>query len=224
MDADRFARELPELFEDFPRSERPRGRRFDDILAAIPSLAKENNLALVNLAASLLADGEAYVEAGTYHGASLIAAMRGNDGGEFVGIDNFSFTSGVAAGRTFPGADRGALEANLARFGASGARIVEGDVQAVLERGELDGTRIGAFYYDAAHDYDSQLGGLRAVEPYLADEALLIVDDSDWEQVGRAVQDYLVGEPLAESLVTIGGSSRGLPQWWEGVVVLLWRR
>src|SRR5207302_6046343 len=88
---ERFAAALPELFDDFPRSEHPRGRRFDDVIGAVPNLAMENNLALVNLAVSLLDPGESYVEAGTYMGASLIAAARGNEGADLVAIDNFRF-------------------------------------------------------------------------------------------------------------------------------------
>src|SRR5262249_42521967 len=68
MDVPRFAAELPGLFEDSPRSREPRGRRFDDILAVVPNLAAENNLALINLAVSLLEPGEIYVEAGTFMG------------------------------------------------------------------------------------------------------------------------------------------------------------
>ena len=40
MVVERFAAELPELFDDFPRSEHPRGRRFDDVIAGIPNLAE----------------------------------------------------------------------------------------------------------------------------------------------------------------------------------------
>src|SRR5919204_725108 len=90
MDVERFAAELPRLCDDFPDSPHPRGRRFDDVVERVPNLACENNLALVNLAASLLDDGESYVELGTYHGASLIAAMRGNESRDFFAVDNFS--------------------------------------------------------------------------------------------------------------------------------------
>jgi hypothetical protein len=93
VEPDRFLSGLPVLFDDFPRSEAPRNGRFEEVLAAVPGLAKPNNLALLNLAASLLADGESYVEVGTYRGTSLIAAMLGNDG-DFVGIDNFSLGDG----------------------------------------------------------------------------------------------------------------------------------
>jgi hypothetical protein len=90
VDVDRFAAELPGLFDDFPRSEIPRGRRFDDVIDGIPNLATENVLALLNLAASLLGPDESYVEVGSFYGASLIGAMRGNTG-NFVAIDRFSF-------------------------------------------------------------------------------------------------------------------------------------
>ena len=88
MDSDRFLRELPGLFDDFPRSEHPRDRRFAPVLE-LENLASENVLALLNLAASCLGPDEAYVEVGVYHGASLIAAMLGNEEHRFVAVDSF---------------------------------------------------------------------------------------------------------------------------------------
>jgi predicted O-methyltransferase YrrM len=222
LDIDRFVAELPRLFDDFPRSEQPRGRRFDDIVEGVPNLARENNLALVNLAASLLAPGESYVEAGTFHGASLIAAMRGNEG-DFVAIDNFSFGAIEVAGRKLPAASQESLEGNLARFGVTGATILAGDTLDVLERGALGDRRVGVFYYDADHDHDATVRALQLIEPSLADKALLIVDDSDWERVGSATRDYLAQQPNAELVFEIGGREPGQPWWWEGMHVLAWR-
>ena len=222
MDVDRFTRELPELFEDFPQSRNPRGQRFDDIVAGVPNLAEENNIALVNLAATLLEPGESYVEAGTYMGASLIAAMRGNEGKDFVGLDDFSFPGVEVKGRKLPPASRAHLEANLERFGAHGTTILEGDALALLREGALGDRTVGVYYYDASHSYEHQLEGLRVIEPHLADRALLIVDDSDWDDVGRATHDYLSSQPRARLVFEIGGEDRGQPWWWEGVMVLAW--
>ena len=72
MNVERFERELPRLFERFPESPRPRDRRFEEVLEAVPGLARENNLALLNLAAGLLGSRESYVEVGSFYGASLI--------------------------------------------------------------------------------------------------------------------------------------------------------
>lgn len=211
MRIERFEQELPLLFERFPESPHPHSRRFAELLEAVPGLARENNLALLNLAASLREPGERYVEVGAYRGTSLVAAMLGNDGG-FVAIDDFSFREG----------SRGQLEGNLARFGLSGVEILEGDVFELLRAGALAAAPVGVYYYDAAHSYQEQRSGLELVEPYLAARALAIVDDSDWPQVAAATSDYLAGQPKARLLLEIPGKSRGLPAWWEGVQVLAW--
>jgi predicted O-methyltransferase YrrM len=217
LDADRFLRELPELFDDFPGSEHPRDRRFQPVVDTVENLASENVLALLNFAASLLEPDEAYVEVGVYHGASLIASMLGNDGKRFVGIDSFGFRD----------ASLEKVQTNLERFGVLSSdqarpEILVGDAFELVPGGALDGTQIGLWYYDAAHDYDSQVEGLQMAEPLLAPGALMIVDDTDWEDVERAMNDYVAAQPRAERILTVEGKSRGYPQWWEGMQVLRW--
>ena len=212
MDADRFLAELPQLFDDYPRSEHPRDRRFQPVAEGVENLARENNLALLNLAASLLEADEAYVEVGVYHGASLIASMLGNEDKRFVGIDSFAFRDATLEG----------VEANLERFGLSRPELLVGDAFELVPGGALDGVPIGVWYYDAAHDYDSQVEGLRIAEPLLVPGALMIVDDTDWDHVARAMDDYLAAQPRARRILTLDGKSRGAPQWWEGMQVLVW--
>jgi predicted O-methyltransferase YrrM len=213
VNADRFLAELPRLFEDFPRSEHPLDRRFQPVVEQVTNLASENVLALLNVAASLLGEDEAYVEVGVFHGASLIAAMTGNEGRRFVGIDSFGFRD----------ASLEEVERNLGRFGLPTPEILVGDAFELVRGGALGDTKIGLWYYDAAHDYDSQVEGLRMAEPHLAPGALVIVDDTDWDQVDRAMDDYLAEQPRARRLLTIDGKTRGQPWWWEGMQVLEWR-
>jgi predicted O-methyltransferase YrrM len=212
VNADRFLEELPGLFEDFPRSPHPRDRRFAPVADEVENLACENNLALLNLAASCLEGDEAYVEVGVFHGASLIAAMLGNEGKRFVGIDSFGFRD----------ASLEKVEANLARFGLPRPEILVGDAFELVPAGALDGTSIGVWYYDASHSYEAQLEGLRIAEPLLVPGALVVVDDTDWEDVERALDDYLAAQPRARRILTIEGKSRGAPHWWEGMQALVW--
>jgi len=212
MDAERFLEELPRLFEDFPASEHPIDRRFAPIVDEVENLAAENVLALLNLAAACLGPDEAYVEVGVFHGASLIAAMRGNEDKRFVGIDRFGFRD----------ASLEKVERNLERFGLPRPELLVGNAFELVPNGALGSTRIGLWYYDAAHDYESQLQGLRIAEPWLAPGALLIVDDTDWRDVERAMDDYLAEQPRAGRILTIEGKERGFPQWWEGMQVLVW--
>lgn len=211
MDVDRFLRDLPAQFDDFPQSEKPRDLRYAEVLEAVPGLAQPNNLALLKVAASCLGEGEAYVEVGTYRGTSLIAAMLGN-AGTFVALDNWSMGEG----------SREQLDLNLARFGLTGAELLEGDAFETLRGGALEGRTVGVYYYDNGHEYEQQLDGMRLIEPYLASPALVIVDDTDWERVERAVDDYLEQQPRATEILSIDGKDRGAPQWWEGMRVLRW--
>jgi protein O-GlcNAc transferase len=211
VDIERFERGLHEIFADFPSSEEPRGRRFTRIIDEVPGLARENNLALLNLAASGLEPGESYVEVGVMNGTSLIGAMVGNEG-DFVAVDDFSFRDVSIV----------QVEANLERFGVEGATILEGDAFALIPTGALGDRKVAVYYYDADHSYDRQLEALRMIEPFLAERALLIVDDTDWEQVARATHDYLASQPKARMLVWIPGKEKGFPAWWEGVQVLAW--
>jgi len=212
MNADRFLEELPQLFEDFPRSEHPLDRRFQPVAEDVENLARENNLALLNLAAACLERDEAYVEIGVFHGASLIAAMLGNEGKRFVGVDSFAFRD----------ASLEKVHANLARFGLTPPEIVVGDAFELVPAGALRDVPIGIWYYDAAHSYEAHLRGLRIAEPLLVPGALVIVDDTDWDDVARAMDDYLVEQPRARRVLTLDGKLRGAPQWWEGMQVLVW--
>ena len=212
MNADRFLEELPQLFEDFPRSEHPLDRRFQPVAEDVENLARENNLALLNLAAACLEGDEAYVEIGVFHGASLIAAMLGNEGKRFVGVDSFAFRD----------ASPEKVRANLAHFGLTPPEIVVGDAFELVPAGAFRDVPIGIWYYDAAHSYEAQLEGVRIAEPLLVPGALVIVDDTDWDDVARAMDDYLAEQPRANRILTLDGTSRGAPHWWEGMQVLVW--
>jgi methyltransferase family protein len=221
LDTARFAAELPGLFDDFPRSQVPKGRRFDDVIEGIPNLATENVLALLNLAASLLAPGESYVEVGSFFGASLIGAMRGNEG-DFVAIDRFKFDVPKVRGRKLPKTSRAGLEESLTRFGAEQAAILEGDAFELIEGGALGDRRVGVYYWDGPHDHDGQLRGMRAIEPWLAADALILIDDYDWETVSAATHDFVAAEPRAELLVEIAGEAGDHVWWWDGVAAVAW--
>jgi predicted O-methyltransferase YrrM len=212
VNARRFLDELPELFDDYPRSEHPRDRRLQPVAEGVENLARENNLALINLAARCLEGDEAYVEIGVFHGASLIAAMLGNEDKRFVGVDSFGFRDATLE----------QVHENLARFGLAPPQILVGDAFELVPAGALGDVTIGVWYYDAAHSYEAQVNGLRIAEPLLAPGALVIVDDTDWDDVARAMDDYVAQQPRARRILEIGGKSRGAPQWWEGMQLLVW--
>lgn len=136
--------------------------------------------------------------------------MLGNEA-EFVALDNWSLGDG----------SREQLDENLDRYGLS-ATIIEGDAFETLRSDALADTKVGVYYYDDGHSYEQQLDGLRLIEPFLIEGAVAIVDDTDWDRVERAVDDYLAQQSRATEIFRAGGNDRGNSDWWEGVRVLRW--
>ena len=210
MDVEGFLSALPAAFADFPRSEVPLDRSLRPVLDAVDGLSEENNLALIGLAARHLEAGEAYVEAGTYRGRSLIAAALAGDA-ECIGIDDFSFDD----------SDPAALQANLERFGvATRARMLDGDAAAVLRASELP--PVGVFFYDADHSTEATRAAFEAVVPHLAGNALIAADNADWPKVRAAIDAFVDVHAEAEPALRIAGREGGQPWWWDGVDLIGW--
>lgn len=177
---------------------------------------------LLNLAFSLLPEGEAYLEVGTYMGKSLLSAMIGNPERSVYAVDNFS----QFEENSFP-----VLKANLERYDLyNRVNFCNGDFREIFNPGIIQ-EPIGLYFYDGGHDYESQYLGMKLVEPFLADEALILVDD--WRLApdsGSYAKDGTL-QAVAESdsrmrllyeLPARYNGDRGL--WWNGVGVLSYTR
>ncbi len=127
-------------------------------------------------------------------------------------LDDFGFRDGSVE----------QVEQNLARFGLPRPELLVGDVFELVRDGALGDMQVGVWYYDALHTYEAQLEGLRVAEPFLIPGALLIVDDTDWADVSRAMDDYVTEQPCARRILSVDGKDRGFPHWWEGMQVLRW--
>ena len=137
--------------------------------------------------------------------------MLGNEDKRFVGIDSFEF--------------RERRSRRWRRIRALRARR-SGDhrrrrVRARSGRSARE-TAVGVWYYDAAHSFEAQLEGLRIAEPLLVPGALVIVDDTDWDDVDRAMDAYVAAQARARRVLTIEGNVAACPEWWEGMQVLEW--
>ena len=120
--------------------------------------------------------GRATSRSGRYRGTSLIAAMVGNEDGRLRRdrqLLDQRRQPRASSRRTCPGS------------GWSSRRSIEGDAFQVIPGGALGEDASPSTTTTTAHAYEQQLDGLRMIEPWLADRALLIVDDTDWER-GRA--------------------------------------
>jgi protein O-GlcNAc transferase len=218
MRHERFAARLPALFEDWgtPRA-RPRDGRFGELAASIRCLSAPGTLQLLNLAVGLLETGEIYCEVGAYRGCTLVAALSGNEPARALALEDFSMFDPDGAGRA-------ELERNLVRFGVR--RRVE-LLDVAFERHFLETVaerRIGVYFYDAAHDYRSQLLGLLLAAPFLADRALVVVDDANWAAARQAAADFCACRPEARLALSLLTESVAHPSFWNGLQVIAWDR
>jgi len=154
-----------------------------------------------------------YVEVGTYHGSTLIAAAFGNTHLTAIGIDNFS--------EQFPNWDlrgnpREQLFANLERY-APHVSFIESDFRKVAWNGLPP---IDCFFYDGAHDFASQVDGVVHFAPRFADECLLLVDDWNGEEVQQGTLHAL--SLIADQFRVV--CSAALCDTWNNVGVFVLRR
>jgi predicted O-methyltransferase YrrM len=220
MDTDGFARALADVYGGDPQAaDVPAERTFAPIADGVAGWTTENGMALLNLAGRFLAEGEAYLEVGTFKGRSLCGAAHGAARGVFYGVENFRefFMDDPSA--------RPELEANVARWTPPGrVRIVEADAFELLRRRGAVPEPVGVYFYDGAHERLAHYLALGVAEQHLADEALVVVDDASWPLVGAATRRYLRRHPGYEVVVELAAQHEDDPRWHNGVLVLRYRR
>jgi hypothetical protein len=154
-----------------------------------------------------------YVEVGCYHGSTLIAAAYRNTHLSALGIDNFS-EDHPALNRH--GGPREQLPRNLHRY-APHAQFFEADFRSVA----LDESpAIDCFFYDGPHDREPTRDAVTHFAPWFAEEALLLVDDWNWESPRLGTYDGL--HDLRDRLQVVCSSA--LCDTWNNVGVFVLRR
>lgn len=228
MNIDAFQRTFAETFSAQDIQE-PDFSHWDPIVVASTDLCPDvqgmmslKKQRLLNKAFALLEPNEAYLEVGTYQGKSLLSAMLHNDRRPVYACDNFSQfdTNSLAITRS-----------NLSRYGLFDSVVFyDCDFLTIYDQKHLP-TPLGLYFYDGAHDDQSQYLGIKQVEPFLADEAIVLVDDwrfaPDSQSFARAATLRAATESphdwalLYELPARFNGDRAG---WWNGVGVLAFRR
>lgn len=218
MDLQAFRSALPDRFGgDFYSAELP-DDAFEKVIAEVDGMSTPHSLTLLNEAVRHLGPDEYYLEVGTYRGRSLIGAMLGHEHDRFVAIENFrefGFDPEIAQATVLDTLEKWGVRDRV--------RFLRGEAFSVLPRGVTPGP-VGVYFYDGAHSRLAQYLGLAVAEPWLADEALVIVDDATWPQVASSTQSYIDAHPGYELLHDFRAEHDFDPLWCNGVKVYAWRR
>jgi predicted O-methyltransferase YrrM len=219
MDTERFLETLPTSFNGDIRHGVPADPRFTSLTESVAGFTTAAELAVLNAAARSLPEGESYLEVGTFKGRSLLAALLDAPDRQFIAIENFLEFGMVGQ------AARDELDANLAKE-APGHRVmlVDGDCFKVLHDGVVSPRSVGVYFYDGAHTGVAHWLALAVVEPLLADEALVLVDDASWPMVRAATHRYVDNRDGWQVLLDLPAAQQDDPVWANGLLMLQFRR
>ncbi|XGV99594.1 MAG: tetratricopeptide repeat protein [Leptolyngbya sp. BL-A-14] len=219
MDYQRFKQQLPTLYHHWGNEAvQPQDPQFQAILQRIQGMTTANVLQLLNFAVACMEPGEVYCEVGCFQGSTLTGALLNHPDCLAYAIDNFSEFDVAHENQS-------KLMQNLATFGLEEqVFFCDQDFEAFFAdlRSLNPVERIGVYLYDGAHDYRSQLMGLLLAKPFLADRALIIVDDSNWDPVQQANWDFIAAHPQCSLLLDLPTPGNGHPTFWNGLQILSW--
>lgn len=180
----------------------------------VKGFATENKLMLLNLAVGRMEAGEVYVEVGTWRGLTVVGAAAGNGDRELFVCDDFSKS----------GSTRQALEANIDAYCEPGqVRIYVMDYRTFLRAAPWSPRKVGVFFYDGPHNWRHQLRALELIRGSLADDALIVIDDTDDLPVRAANDLFRRHVPAFEPVLEIRSPAYTHPYWWNGIQCFRWR-
>jgi hypothetical protein len=178
-------------------------------LLDVPRMSTMAIGAVLNRAVASMPAGQAFVNAGTWHGYTLLAAMAGNPDAICVGIDDFSEFGGPR-------------EESTARFEAARSNrhsFYDMDYRDYLA--DVHEGPIGVYLYDGADSYEAEFDALVAAEPFFADGCLVMADDTNRRPRRQAMLDFAEQSRDDYSLVLdVRTGANRHPTFWNGTLVL----
>jgi len=131
-----------------------------------------------------------YLEIGVFQGLTLTSTSLEAPAMPCYGIDNFATLDP-------DGTNLNIVKDRLYRFGAANAQLINLDFEQALENlGDHIGEhRVAVYFVDGPHDYRSQLICLTLIQPWLHENAVIVVDDANYPDVRWSTRDFLHAFP-----------------------------
>ncbi len=168
---------------------------------------------IINRGISEMAETDAYVNIGTWFGFTFFAGMIDNPDKICIGVDNFSELNPS-------GNVKEAFNLLFARYKKSPKHnFFDRDYIDYFEK--IHKEKIGFYLYDANHTYENQLKGLQIAEPFFSDNCIIMIDDTNGEEVYQSIIDFMAlskykYEIILDKITALCGN----PTFWNGIVIL----
>lgn len=175
----------------------------------IPRMSTLAIAALIDICVRQMPNDSAYVNVGVWNGFTLFAGMVNNPNKKCIGVDNFSEFGGP----------RGPFAERFGELKSEKHEFFDMDYTDYFRR--FHKGKIGVYFYDGGHDYENQLRGLQLAEPFLSEDGIVIVDDTNWDDPRRATMDFIEHSGHEyEFLLDETTAGNGHPTWWNGIMAL----
>ena len=217
MECQIFTQQLSSLYENWGTPQaNPKSRQFQQVINQVETTITTNVMQLLNFAVASMPFDQIYCEIGSYQGGSLIAALLNHPENTAYAVDNFSEFD------TF-GDSFDKLVENLSNFNLTEQVLFcNQDFEEFFSnlREMQSDEKIGVYFYDGSHDYRSQLLALLLAKPFLANQAIIILTNSNWEATLQANWDFIAANPQCQLLLDFSRSE--LSSGWNGLQVFSW--
>jgi hypothetical protein len=186
-----------------------------ELISQIPGTNSPRIQHLVNLAVSCLPDGEAYFEVGCLNGTSLDAANHNNE-------NKIKYAMDIEIQGEMP-----RLIERMPNLYFKHGDFFKEDLADFLKH------PIGVYYYDANHDYQPTVLALIKIIPYLADKAIIFMDDiHGYSRVYNAWRDFMRSHADQFTIVhefwtpdEFIACTKGYKDgWWDGFAIAEFQR
>ncbi len=127
-----------------------------------------------------------YLEVGVFQGMTLLSSASASNL-LCYGIDNFNFFDPKQQNREI-------IEERRVKLGIENAHLINLDYEDALENLPTHmgaDKKVGVYFIDDPHDYRSQLMCLQLILPHLAENAVIVIDDCNYQHVRQANRDFL---------------------------------
>lgn len=219
MDYQKFLSSLPDLYDNWGRdSVRPKSNQFQQILEQVGGMTTANVMQLLNFAVDCMEPDEIYCEIGCFNGANLIAALLEHPNQMAYAVDNFSDFD--PAGESF---DK--LIDNLSTFSLEEQVFVcnQDWEEFLFELRTIETeNKISVYFANGTFDYRAQILALLLVKPFLAEQALIILGNSNKSAVKQASWDFIAAHPQSQILLDSPTPKDGHCTFWNGIQILIW--
>lgn len=178
-------------------------------LCMIPRMCTFAIGSLINTIVSRLPIDQCYVNVGVWQGFSFLSGIITNPDKICIGVDNFS---------EFGGPKEEFLE-RFNNYKSDNHKFYNIDYQEYFKN--FHENEIGFYIYDGNHEKEHQREGLKSAEPFLAKDALILVDDINLDDPINGTIEFIQQSPHKYEIIFEQNTAHNShPTFWNGIALL----